>query len=51
VFILDDALKWREVIKVPSLEGFNWEGEAKKVNDALNGQLKAYREHPYKQGL
>jgi hypothetical protein len=41
VFILDDVRRWREVVKVPSLEGFDWEGQAKKANDALDGQLKA----------
>ena len=29
-FILEDITKWRDVIKVPSLEGINWEEVAKK---------------------
>ncbi|MBQ9814598.1 MAG: veratrol--corrinoid protein metyltransferase [Lachnospiraceae bacterium] len=29
-FILDDVTKWRDVIKAPSLEGFDWEALCKK---------------------
>ena len=29
-FILDDITKWRDVIKLPSLEGIDWEAVAKK---------------------
>jgi hypothetical protein len=43
-FILDDIRKWRDVIKLPSLAGFDWEGEAKKALNALDETLK-------KQGL
>ncbi|MDR2517017.1 MAG: veratrol--corrinoid protein metyltransferase [Spirochaetaceae bacterium] len=40
VFVLDDIRKWRDVIKLPSLDGFDWEGEAKKAMDALDARLK-----------
>jgi len=35
-FILDDIRKWREVIKVPSIEGINWEAMAKKATEHVN---------------
>jgi hypothetical protein len=41
VFILKDITKWREVIKLPSLEGFDWEGQAKKTLSALDADLKS----------
>jgi hypothetical protein len=40
VFILDDIRRWREVIKVPSLEGIDWEAQAKKSLEELDGRLK-----------
>jgi hypothetical protein len=40
VYILKDIRKWREVIKLPSLEGYDWEGQAKKALDALDAGLK-----------
>ena len=35
-FILDDITKWRDVIKVPSLEGIDWEAMAKKATEHIN---------------
>jgi hypothetical protein len=40
VFILKDVRRWREVIKLPSLEGIDWEGEARKTLDQVDGMLK-----------
>jgi hypothetical protein len=41
IFILKDITKWRDVVKLPSLEGFDWEGQAKKALDALDADLKS----------
>jgi hypothetical protein len=41
VILLKDITKWRDVIKLPSLEGFDWEGDAKKSLDALDANLKS----------
>ncbi|MCL1804742.1 MAG: veratrol--corrinoid protein metyltransferase [Clostridiales bacterium] len=35
-FILDDITKWRDVIKVPSLEGIDWEAVAKKAVEHID---------------
>jgi hypothetical protein len=41
VHILKDIRKWRDVIKLPSLEGHDWEADAKKALDALDADLKS----------
>jgi hypothetical protein len=41
VHILKDIRTWRDVIKLPSLEGYDWEGQAKKALDTLDAGLKA----------
>jgi hypothetical protein len=41
VILLKDITKWRDVIKLPSLEGFDWEGDAKKSLNALDADLKS----------
>jgi hypothetical protein len=41
VHILNDIRKWRDVIKLPSLEGYDWEEDAKKALDALDADLKS----------
>jgi hypothetical protein len=41
VHILEDVRKWRDVIKLPSLESFDWEREAKKTLDTLDADLKS----------
>jgi hypothetical protein len=41
VHILKDIRKWRDQIKLPSLEGYDWEGQAKKALDALDADLKS----------
>ena len=35
-FILDDITKWRDVIKVPSLEGIDWEAAAKRMVENID---------------
>jgi uroporphyrinogen-III decarboxylase len=40
MFFLKDIRKWRDVVKLPSLDDFDWEGEAKKSTDTLDGELK-----------
>ena len=35
-FILDDITKWRDVIKVPSLEGIDWDAVAKKAVEHID---------------
>ena len=35
-FILDDITKWRDVIKVPSLEGIDWEAAAKRATAKID---------------
>jgi hypothetical protein len=41
VHILKDIRKWRDVIKLPSLDGFDWEADAKKSLAALDADLKS----------
>jgi hypothetical protein len=41
IFILKDITRWRDVIKLPSLDGFDWEGQAKKALDTLDANLKS----------
>jgi hypothetical protein len=41
VHILKDIRKWRDVIKLPSIEGYDWEGEAKKALDIVDADLKS----------
>jgi len=35
-FILEDITKWRDVIKVPSLEGVDWQAMAKKATEHID---------------
>ncbi|MDR0469318.1 MAG: veratrol--corrinoid protein metyltransferase [Peptococcaceae bacterium] len=40
-FILDDISKWRDIIKVPSLEGIDWEDMAKKATEHIDRRVTA----------